>query len=71
MTFWGMHTYWWFFWFFLWIIFFSTMIPVRRTTFRAFQSPLQLLKKRYAAGDITSEEYEERRTKLVRDNAIE
>ena len=69
--FWGMHAYWWFFWVFLWIIFFNIMIPVRRTTFRSFQSPLQLLKKRYAAGEVTSEEYEERRSKLVRDNAIE
>jgi putative membrane protein len=31
------------------------------------QSPLQLLQKRYAAGEITSEDYEERRTKLLRD----
>jgi putative membrane protein len=43
------------------------MIPMRRTTYREMQSPLQLLKKRYAAGEITSEEYEERRTKLLRD----
>jgi hypothetical protein len=28
---------------------------------------LQLLKRRYAAGEITSEEYEERRAKLLRD----
>jgi putative membrane protein len=31
------------------------------------QSPLQILQRRYAAGEITSEEYEERRTKLLRD----
>jgi uncharacterized membrane protein len=28
---------------------------------------MQLLQRRYAAGEITSEEYEERRTKLLRD----
>jgi putative membrane protein len=65
--FWGMHGYWWFFWIFLWILFFSFMMPVRRTTYRQMQSPLQLLQRRYAAGEITSEEYEERRTKLLRD----
>jgi putative membrane protein len=43
------------------------MMPVRRTTYRQMQSPLQLLQKRYAAGEITTEEYEERRTKLLRD----
>jgi uncharacterized membrane protein len=31
------------------------------------QSPLQLLQKRYAAGEITGEDYDERRTKLLRD----
>jgi putative membrane protein len=49
------------------MVFFSFMMPVRRTTYREMQSPLQVLKRRYAAGEITSEEYEERRTKLLRD----
>jgi putative membrane protein len=64
---WGMHWYWWFFWILLWMLFFSFMMPMRRTTYREMQSPLQVLKRRYAAGEITSEEYEERRTKLLRD----
>jgi putative membrane protein len=34
------------------------------------QTPLQLLQTRYAAGEITSEEYEERRAKLVRDTRV-
>ena len=34
---WGMHGYWWFFWIFLWILFFSFMMPVRRTTYRQMQ----------------------------------
>lgn len=29
--FWGMHGYWWVFWVFLWIMFFSFMMPMRRT----------------------------------------
>jgi putative membrane protein len=64
---WGMHFYWWFVWIFIWVIFFSFMTPMRRVTYRALQSPMQLLQRRYAAGEITSEEYEERRTKLMRD----
>jgi putative membrane protein len=66
---WGMYFYWWFFWIFLWIVFFSFITPMRRTTYRDMQSPMQLLQRRYAAGELTSEEYEERRTKLVRDIA--
>jgi putative membrane protein len=65
--FWGMHWFWWFFWILLWVVFFSFMMPVRRITYRQMQSPLQLLQRRYAAGEITSEEYEERRAKLLRD----
>ena len=65
--FWGMHGYWWVFWFLLWVSFFSFMMPMRRATYRQMQSPLQLLQRRYASSEITSEEYEERRTKLQRD----
>jgi putative membrane protein len=65
-----MHTYWWIFWVLLWICFFSFMMPVRRSTlssYRQMQTPLQILQRRYAASEITSEEYEERRAKLLRD----
>ena len=64
---WGMHTYWWFWWLFMWLMFFSFFMPVRRHVYRQMQSPLQLLQARYAAGELTSEEYEERRAKLLRD----
>jgi putative membrane protein len=68
--FWGMHWFWWMFWVLLWMVFFSFMMPMRRTTYREMQSPLQLLQRRYAAGEITSEEYEERRAKLLRDAKV-
>ena len=58
---WGMHAYWWIWWGFIWIMFFGFFMPVRRTNYRLMRSPLQLLQARYAAGEITSEEYEERR----------
>jgi putative membrane protein len=67
---WGMHWFWWVFWVLLWMIFFSFLMPIRRSTYRELQSPLQLLKRRYAAGEITSEEYEERRAKLLRDESV-
>lgn len=51
-------------------MFFSFMTPMRRTTYREMQSPLRLLQRRFAAGEITSEEYEERRAKLLRDASM-
>jgi hypothetical protein len=48
----------------------SFMMPVRRTFDRQMQSPLQLLQRRYAAGEITNEEYEERWAKLPRDGNL-
>ena len=63
----GMHAYWWFFWLVLWLCYFSWFMPMRRTTYRLLQTPLQLLQTRYAAGELDSAEYEERREKLVRD----
>jgi len=48
----GMHAYWWIFWVILWMLFFSFMMPVRRSSwvgYRDFQTPLQLLQRRYAA----------------------
>jgi putative membrane protein len=68
--FWGMHGFWWIFWVFLWILFFSFMMPVTRSRYRDMQSPLQLLKRRYAAGEISGVEYEERRATLLRDANI-
>jgi putative membrane protein len=58
------------FWVILWMLFVSFMMPVRRSnwaSYRDLQTPLQLLQRRYAADEITSEEYEERRVKLLRD----
>jgi putative membrane protein len=66
----GMHTYWWFFWFILWVLFFSFLIPVRRSrwiSYRQAQTPLELLQHRLASGQITTEDYEARRAVLLRD----
>lgn len=44
---------------------FSLFTPVPRG--RRRDTPLELLQRRYAAGEITSDEYEERKTRLERD----
>lgn len=67
---WGMMGYWWIFWVVLWALFFIFLIPIPRrrwSTYRQLETPLQLLQRRYAAGEITHEEYEERRARLLRD----
>jgi putative membrane protein len=63
--FWGMHLFWWLFWIVLIVTFFSVLTPVPRR--RARETPLEILQRRYAAGEISSEEYEERKVKLERD----
>lgn len=63
--FWGMHVFWWLFWIVLIVIFFSLLSPVPRR--RARETPLQILQRRFAAGEITEKEYEERKRTLERD----
>jgi putative membrane protein len=52
----GMHFIWWFLWIFILIWIFATPyeIPGQRSK---KGSPLDILKKRYAAGQITKDEY--------------
>ena len=63
--FWGMHVFWWLFWFLIISAFFSLLTPVPRH--KARETPLQILQRRYAAGEITTEEYEDRKQRLERD----
>ena len=57
---WGMHWVWWIIWvvFMLWIFATPWDIPGQR---KPKDSPLDLLKKRFAAGEINAEEFEERK----------
>ena len=66
-SFWGMNLLWWLFWIALMVVFFSLATPVPRRRVRLYDHPLSILRRRYAAGEITTEEYEERRARLVRD----
>ena len=62
----GMHVFWWLFWLVLILAFTSLFTPVPRQQSRR-ETPLELLQRRYAAGEISSQEYEERRAVLLRD----
>ncbi len=59
----GMHLLWWLFWLSLLIsVFFFDAAPKSRR-----DSPMRILKKRFAAGEISVKEYEERKAILERD----
>ena len=64
--FWGMDLVWWFLWVLLLFWIFATPydIPGQR---KAKDSPLDLLKKRFASGEIGKQEYEENKHILTRD----
>ncbi len=58
--FWGMHFFWWVFWVILliWIFASPYNIPGQRTK---NETPLDILKKRFAKGEITKEEFDEKK----------
>lgn len=69
-SFFGMHAFWWLFWVALIIVFFAVILPGARTGSRPPRStPLERLQERYANGEISTEEYEERKRILERDAA--
>ena len=63
---WGMHFLWWLFWIILIVWLFSTQrkMPSHQTK---GDSPLEILKKRFAKGEITKEEYQEIKNTLDKD----
>lgn len=63
--FWGMHLFWWLFWIVVIVALFTVFTPVARG--RRHVTPLEILQRRYAAGEISSDEYEERKRVLERD----
>ena len=62
--FWGMHWVWWIFWILVIIWIFATPydIPGQRTK---RDTPLDILQKRFAKGEITKEEYKESKKILL------
>lgn len=62
----GMHVFWWLFWIATVVLFFSFAVPVPRRRYAQFrETPLDVLRRRYAAGEITTAEYDERRERLA------
>ncbi|MDP3273567.1 MAG: SHOCT domain-containing protein [Deltaproteobacteria bacterium] len=64
----GMHFVWWIFWLMLLAPFLFFVTPVRRSTAQRYrENPFGILQRRYAAGEITTEEYEDRKARIERD----
>jgi len=61
--FWGMHLLWWVFWvvFLLWVFAMPYNIPGQR---KKKDTPIDILNKQFASGQITTKEYLERRKKI-------
>ena len=64
-SFWGMHFFWWLFWVAAIMLLFSPITPVSPA--RRRETPLQVLQRRYATGEVSTVEYEERKAILERD----
>lgn len=64
--FWGMHLFWWIIWIILlvWIFLTPWGVPGQRTK---KDTPLDILKKRFARGELNKEEYEEKK-KILEQN---
>ena len=67
-NFWGMNLIWWFIWCVLlfWIFATPYNIPGQRNK---KDSPLDILQKRFAAGELSNEEYNEKKKMLLSDIA--
>ena len=63
-NFWGMNSIWWFVWIILliWIFAIPYNIPGQRYK---KESPLDILQKQFASGQITKEEYQEKKRTLL------
>ncbi len=65
---WGMHWGWWVFWIaFILVVVMLYWRGRTEPTTSTRETPLEMLQRRYAAGEITTEEYEERKKRLERD----
>lgn len=65
----GMHLFWWLFWVLVITGFATTFTPVPKHEARRRGTALDVLQRRYASGEISTDEYDQRRSVLVRDGA--
>jgi putative membrane protein len=61
----GMHLVWWVFWVVVIVAILAALIRSAGPAAPGAESPLEILRKRYAQGAVTTAEFEERRAKLV------
>lgn len=69
---WGMHWLWWGFWLLvivglIWTIARSQQSPGSPSSRESQESPLEVLQRRYAEGELSTDEYEERKERLEGD----
>ncbi len=64
----GMHLLWWFFWILIMFLMFGWFEPVPKKRVRR-DSPFDILQKRFASGEITNEDYQEKKRILEGDAA--
>ncbi len=69
---WGMHGVWWIFWIvvivgLIWTMARSQRNPETPSARKSHEMPLEGLNRRYAEGNFSTEEYEERKKRLERD----
>ncbi len=65
----GMHFFWWIFWIMMLVWIFMTPYSIPGQRWRRY-SPLDMLRRRYDAGHLTRQEYDERKDILEADGAI-
>lgn len=68
LGFFGMHLVWWLFWIVMIGLLLSPIAPV--SVSRRRDTPLEVLQRRYAAGEVSTDEYNERRTRIERDSKV-
>ena len=64
---WGMHGFWWLFWLAVTVMFAILLMRAAGRAARPAETPLELLRRRYAASEIDAQEYEKRKATLERD----
>ncbi|MFD2512464.1 SHOCT domain-containing protein [Pontibacter locisalis] len=62
---WQMHWFWWIVWIIVALVIFALFWFIRRTR-KNSETPLDILERRYAAGEIDTEEYKAKRRELER-----
>lgn len=64
----GMHLIWWLVWIVIISSAFTIFTPVPKNQLRSGERALDILRRRYAAGQVSTEEYEQRKAVLERDD---